>query len=106
MDLATLAGMVSTVLFATANLPMVLKALRSRDLSSYSFTSLWLGNVGNVLHTAYITSLPFGPVWVLHGFYLVTMGAMLAMYVRYGIRSGHGRRERRDPERTAGVPRR
>ncbi len=104
MDVATLAGTVSTVLFATANLPMVLKALRSRDLESYSVSSLWLGNVGNVFHTFYVLSLPFGPVWILHGFYLVTMGAMLALYLRYGISSRHGRRRARDPDRTTGVP--
>ncbi len=74
------AGTVSTVLFAMANLPMVIKALRSRDLRSYSASALVLGNAGNVVHTVYVLSLPFGPIWVLHGFYLVTMAIMLILF--------------------------
>lgn len=74
------AGTVSTVLFAVANLPMVVKALQTRDLRSYSPGNLILGNVGNVVHTIYIVSLPFGPIWILHGFYLTTMAIMLALY--------------------------
>ncbi|WP_353807877.1 hypothetical protein [Agromyces sp. SYSU T00194] len=106
MELALLAGTVSTVLFATANLPMVVKAVRSRDLASYSLPALLLGNVGNLFHTVYITTLPFGPVWVLHGFYLVTMLAMLVMYLRYRVGSRHVRRERPDRRGAHGPPRR
>jgi len=80
MDAATLAGAVSTVLFAAANLPMVVKAVRSGDLRSYSFSALVMGNVGNAVYTVYVLSLPFGPIWVLHGFYLTTMAVMLALY--------------------------
>lgn len=75
-----LAGTVSTVLFAAANLPMVVKAVRSGDLRSYSASALILGNAGNVVHTIYVVSLPFGPIWVLHAFYLATMAVMLALY--------------------------
>ena len=78
-----IAGTVSTVLFAGANLPMLLKAIRTRDLSSYSLGNLAIGNVANVIHSVYVVSLPIGPIWALHGFYLVSMGAMLALYVRY-----------------------
>ncbi|WES63003.1 hypothetical protein P0L94_11115 [Microbacter sp. GSS18] len=84
MDIAMLSGTVSTVLFAAANLPMVLKALRSHDLRSYSFGALVVGNVANVFHTVYVFSLPFGPVWILHLFYLVSMGVMLVLWFRYG----------------------
>ncbi|WP_194398777.1 MULTISPECIES: hypothetical protein [Microbacterium] len=80
MDAATLAGTVSTVLFAAANLPMVVKAVRSGDLRSYSLSALVMGNVGNAVYTVYVLSLPFGPIWVLHGFYLTTMAIMLALY--------------------------
>ncbi|MCP2637962.1 hypothetical protein K0817_015525 [Microbacterium sp. HD4P20] len=80
MDIPMVAGAVSTVLFAAANLPMVVKAVRTRDLRSYSGTALILGNVGNVVHTIYVVSLPWGPIWVLHGFYLVSMGVMLALF--------------------------
>ncbi|MDR7184740.1 uncharacterized protein with PQ loop repeat [Microbacterium trichothecenolyticum] len=80
MDAATLAGTVSTVLFAAANLPMVVKAVRSGDLRSYSLSALVMGNVGNAVYTVYVLSLPFGPIWILHGFYLTTMAIMLALY--------------------------
>lgn len=75
-----LAGTVSTALFAAANLPMVVKAVRTGDLRSYSASALILGNVGNLVHTVYVVSLPFGPIWVLHGFYLASMAIMLALY--------------------------
>lgn len=78
------AGSVSTVLFAAANLPMVVKAIRSHDLRSYSASALILGNVGNLVHTIYVVSLPFGPIWVLHGFYLATMAIMLGLYALQG----------------------
>ncbi|WP_211255953.1 hypothetical protein [Microbacterium trichothecenolyticum] len=91
MDAATLAGTVSTVLFAAANLPMVVKAVRSGDLRSYSLSALVMGNVGNAVYTVYVLSLPFGPIWILHGFYLTTMAIMLALYAV----SAHAHRGRR-----------
>ena len=91
MDAATLAGAVSTVLFAAANLPMVVKAVRSGDLRSYSLSALLMGNVGNAVYTVYVLSLPFGPIWILHGFYLTTMAIMLVLYAR----SEHARRRAR-----------
>lgn len=82
VDLPVAAGLVSTMLFAVANLPMVWKAVRTRDLASYSLGYLLIANAGNVVHTIYIVSLPVGPIWLLHGFYLVTMVVMLALYLR------------------------
>jgi hypothetical protein len=103
MNAAMLAGMVSTVLFTAANLPMLVKAIRSRDLRSYSASALVLGNVGNLVHTVYVVSLPFGPIWVLHGFYLTTMAIMLVLYLSLRPRprgaSGPERHARRSPLR-------
>ena len=45
-----LAGMVSTTVFAGSVLPMLIKAVRSRDLSSYSLANLALANVGTHVH--------------------------------------------------------
>jgi hypothetical protein len=100
MDAAMLAGTVSTVLFAAANLPMVVKAVRSGDLRSYSASALILGNAGNLVHTVYVVSLPFGPIWVLHAFYLATMAVMLALYAA----SMRGRRAALRSERAAPSP--
>lgn len=83
MEPAVLAGTVSTALFASSNLPMLLKAARTRNLASYSLSNLVLSNVANGIHTFYVLSLPAGPIWALHGFYVVTMVFMLAWYLRF-----------------------
>jgi uncharacterized protein with PQ loop repeat len=82
-DLPLIAGTVSTVIFATSYMPMLVKAVRTKDLSSYSPTQLVLTNFGNVLYSAYVFSLPLGPIWALHSFYLVSTALMLAWYVRF-----------------------
>ena len=50
-SVAVLAGSVSTVLFAASTLPMLIKAARTKELSSYSRGNLVLANVGNAVHT-------------------------------------------------------
>jgi hypothetical protein len=86
LDVPTLAGLASTVIFAVSALPMLAKAYRSRDLTSYSFGNIVLANVGNAVHSVYVFSLPPGPIWVLHSFYLVSTGLMLGWYLGYGMR--------------------
>ena len=76
INLAVLAGTASTALFVASTLPMLVKARRTRDLASYSFGNLLLANVGNLVHSVYVLSLPAGPIWALHGFYVVTTGLM------------------------------
>lgn len=83
MDFPILAGIASTMLFAFSNLPMVLKAAHTRDLRSYSLGNLVLINVANGVHSLYIFSMPAGPLWLLHGFYLVASASMLAMFLRF-----------------------
>ena len=68
MDVAVFAGVMSTGLFAMSYLPMLVKAARTKDLSSYSLGNLATTNVGNVVYSVYVFSLPFGPIWFLHGF--------------------------------------
>ena len=80
-----LAGAASTVIFTASMLPMLVKAGRSKDLSSYSLGNIALSNLGNLVHSVYVFSLPAGPVWVLHSFYLVSSLLMLAWYVRYEL---------------------
>ena len=88
-NLPILAGVVSTVIFAASTLPMLVKAYRTHDLSSYSFGQIGLANVGNAVHSVYVFSLPPGPLWVLHSFYLTSTALMLVWFVRYGdLRSG------------------
>ena len=88
--LPMLAGMVSTAVFAGSMLPMLHKALRTRELSSYSLGNIALANVGNAVHCVYVFNLPPGPIWVLHTFYVITSALMLYWYLR-------GRHSQRDP---------
>jgi hypothetical protein len=88
INLPVIAGSISTVIFALSTLPMLVKAFRTRDLRSYSLGNILLANFGNVVHSIYVFSLPAGPIWLLHGFYLVTTGLMLAGYLRYEWRQG------------------
>jgi hypothetical protein len=78
-----LAGAVSTVIFACSTLPMLVKAARTKDLSSYSLGNILLSNLGNVVHPIYVFHLPVGPIWALHTFYLVSTALMLVWYLRY-----------------------
>ena len=82
-SLPVLAGSVSTLLFVASTLPMLVKAARTRELGSYSVGNLALANVANVVHSVYVFSLPVGPIWALHSFYLVTSLAMLIMWLNY-----------------------
>jgi hypothetical protein len=100
LDVPTLAGLTSTVIFAVSTMPMLMKAYRSRDLSSYSFGNMVLANLGNAVHSVYVFSLPPGPIWALHTFYLASTGLMLGWYLRYGLR----RPTHRLAERMGGSP--
>ncbi|HSE10147.1 MAG TPA: hypothetical protein VLB29_15920 [Nocardioidaceae bacterium] len=83
MELSVVAGVVSTVIFVLSMMPMLLKAARTKDLRSYSFGNMVLSNAGNLVHSVYVFSLPPGPIWAMHSFYLVATGTMLFWYVRY-----------------------
>lgn len=83
MNLPVVAGVVSTVVFAASMMPMLAKAARTKDLGSYSLGHISLTNAGNLVHSVYVFSLPPGPIWALHAFYVVTTATMLVWYVRY-----------------------
>jgi uncharacterized protein with PQ loop repeat len=86
ISLPAAAGAVATFVFACSVLPMLGKAVRSKDLASYSRGNLVLANVGNVVYSLYVYDLPAGPIWVLHTFYLSTSALMLTWCLRYGRR--------------------
>jgi hypothetical protein len=93
MDISTLqvfAGFASTAMFVAGNLPMLLKAYRTKSLKSYSLGHIALGGLGNLTYWLYIASLPFGPVWILQGFFTASSALMLFWYLRY--EKGWGRR--------------
>jgi uncharacterized protein with PQ loop repeat len=78
-----LAGFASSTIFISSNLPMLFKAFKTKDLSSYSLAHLILGNLGNAVYWLYVVSLPVGPVWFLQAFFSAASALMLFCYLRY-----------------------
>lgn len=85
-EAGVVAGTLSTTLFVFSYLPMLVKAFRTRDLRSYSASNLVVANVGNLVHSVYVFSLPPGPLWILHTFYVVSSALMLFWWWRYRSR--------------------
>lgn len=81
--IGAIAGTVATLLFVGSALPMLVRAHRTRDLSSYSPANLIIANVGNLAQTLYVVTLPPGPVWAMHAFNLVVSGLMLGWWLRH-----------------------
>src|SRR5258708_2411058 len=78
-----IAGSISSLFFVSSNLPMLLKAFKTRNLRSYSLSNLLLTNLGNIFYWLYVSSLPIGPIWWMHSFYTITSILMLIAYIRY-----------------------
>ncbi len=98
IDLPVVAGFISTALFALGTLPMLAKALRTKDLSSYSLGNMLMSNVGNIIYSLYVFRLPPGPVWFLHTYNLVSTGLMLVWYLKYEGWSRGRQSSKLDPE--------
>ena len=81
--LPLVAGLVASGLFVSSHVPMLLKAFRTRDVRSYSLLNLVLTNLGNGVYWLYVATLPFGPLWLPHGFYTLVTALMLVGYLRY-----------------------
>lgn len=91
-DMQIIAGVISTLMFVSSNLPMLWKAFTTKDLTSYSLGHIGLSNIGNGIYWLYLFTLPVGPVWFLHGFNTLVAGLMLFGYLRY-----QGRRHTLNP---------
>jgi uncharacterized protein with PQ loop repeat len=81
--LQIVAGSISSMLFITGNVPMLFKAFKTKNMRSYSLSNIILVNIGNLMYWLYVSSLPFGPIWLLHSFYTVSMALMLLWYLRF-----------------------
>ena len=86
-QIAVLAGMCATALFVLSTLPMLVKAARTQDLSSYSGSNLVIANAGNAVQTLYVITLPPGPVWALHAFNTAASALMLIWWLPRGSRN-------------------
>ena len=82
-SLPILAGFASSTIFIGSNLPMLFKAFKTKDGSSYSLGHLTLGTLGNLIYWLYVISLPLGPVWLLQTFFTLASASMLFCYLRY-----------------------
>lgn len=78
-----IAGSISSLLFISGNIPMLVKAFKTKNLRSYSLSNIVLINVGNLVYWLYICNLPLGPIWLLHAFYTLAEVLMLMWYLRY-----------------------
>jgi uncharacterized protein with PQ loop repeat len=88
-----MAGSVATAIFMLSQLPMLIKAGRTKDLASYSPLNIVLSNIGNVIYAVYVFNLPPGPIWAMHAFYLTATGLMLFWYLRHRTGRSHGNSE-------------
>lgn len=85
------AGVIASVIFACSAVPMLGKAVRTKDLKSYSRGNLVLANVGNAVYSVYVFTLPPGPIWLLHTFYIFSSALMLIWSLLYGRRPSPAR---------------
>ncbi len=88
INLPIIAGAISTIFFASGELPMLLKAFQTKNLRSYSLSNILFANMGNVIYSIYVFHLPPGPIWLLHSFYMTSTVLMLFWYLRYERRPG------------------
>jgi hypothetical protein len=78
-----IAGTLAGFIFAGASWNMVIKAWRTKDLRSYSLGQIALNNLGNIFYWIYVVSLPFGPIYFMHGFFTLVSLFMLVWYFRF-----------------------
>ncbi len=84
-SLPEFAGFLSTSFFVISNFPMLFKAFKTRNLKSYSFLQIAIANMGNIIYWLYIFSLPFGSIWLLHGYNTFVTFLMLVLYFKYRL---------------------
>jgi hypothetical protein len=77
------AGSVAGLIFAAGSMDMLVKAWRTKDLRSYSLGQIVLNNLGNLFYWLYVVSLPFGPIYFMHGFFSLVSLLMLIWYFAY-----------------------
>lgn len=77
------AGSVAGLIFALGSVDMLVKAWRTKDLRSYSLGQIVLNNAGNLFYWLYVLSLPFGPIYFMHGFFTLVSLLMLLWYFLY-----------------------
>jgi uncharacterized protein with PQ loop repeat len=82
-QIQVIAGASAGLIFAAGSLDMLVKAWRTKDLRSYSLRQMVLNTVGSVFYWLYVISLPFGPIYFMHGFFTLVSLLMLIGYFAY-----------------------
>lgn len=82
-QIQVVSGSIAGIIFAMASWNMVVKAWRTKDVSSYSLGQIVFNNVGNLFYWLYVASLPFGPIYFMHGFFTLVSVFMLICYFVY-----------------------
>lgn len=82
-QIQVIAGSLSGFIFAAGSINMLIKAWQTKDLSSYSLGQIVMNNVGNLIYWLYVISLPFGPIWLMHGFFTFTSLIMMIWCIIY-----------------------
>jgi len=95
-----IAGSVAGFIFAAASWNMLVKAWRTKDLSSYSLGQIVLNNVGNLFYWLYVISLPIGPIWFMHAFFTLASLLMLTWYLIYQAAPKNQKQETGKPSRS------
>jgi uncharacterized protein with PQ loop repeat len=80
-----IAGIAATVLFTMCKIPMLVKVVKTKDLNSYSPLHLGMSMFGNLTYWFYVVGLPFGPVWILQGFYTTADILMVSLYLLFQV---------------------
>ncbi len=86
------AGTLAGLIFAAGSVDMLVKAWRTKDLRSYSLGQIALNNIGNLFYWLYVISLPFGPIYFMHGFFTFVSLVMLIWYFAYRTAPATARR--------------
>lgn len=79
------AGIISSVMFVSSHVPMLVKAYKTKDLHSYSPLNMVMVNAGNLIYWLYVVQLPVGPIWLLHSFYTISSALMLILYMALNL---------------------
>ncbi len=82
-NLQIASGSIAGLIFSAGSLNMLIKAWQTKDLRSYSLGQLVLNNVGNLFYWFYVISLPFGPIYFMHGFFTLVSALMVIWYFAY-----------------------
>ncbi len=64
---------------------MLWKAIKTRNVKSYSLGQILLRNLGNWIYWDYVASLPYRPAWYLQGLFTLSGLMLLFCYLQITV---------------------